>query len=265
MRLADGRPLAPVLTEEEVDRFRSEGYLLVDRPVIALAELEAARLLLDRLFARFERLPAKYAKDLAEGARSGEPARIPEIVQTAQLAPGLLRSGAMRTCTAIARELYGPAARLLFDHAIYKPPFNQAPTAWHQDAAYGRPGEMGGTIWLPLQAVGADAGCMRFVPGSHRHGLVGHDRLPSESNPGLLSTAVGTAEVAVCPVQAGGLTVHDMFTLHSTGPNSSGAWRRVWVLNFCHTAAPPGRTARAKMRVGAAAALARSRLPLARH
>lgn len=264
MRPEDDRFPTSVLTDEEVDRFRSEGFLLLDRPVISLDALEEARVLLDRLFARFDSLPSKYAKDLTEGARSNEHPRIPEIVQTAQLAPRLQRSEIMKTCTAIARQLYGPSARLLFDHAIYKPPFNEAATAWHQDAAYGLPGEMGGTIWVPLQSVGPEGGCMRFVPGSHRDGLQEHAHLASESNPGLLGAGVSTTDVAVCPVQAGGLTVHDMFTLHSTGPNRSSTFRRVWVLNFSHTAPVPGAGARAKMRLGAALGRARSHLPATR-
>ena len=47
-----------------------------------------------------------------------------------------------------------------------------APTPWHQDEAYWDPrfDHEGISIWIPLQDVADDNGCMVFVPGSHRRG-----------------------------------------------------------------------------------------------
>ena len=221
-----------LLSDEEIERYEVEGFLLVDRPLVPLSALNEVGLLLDRLFDRFDRLPPEFAHDLAEGARAGDKPRIPEINWTTRLSPHLLRTRAVALCTSIARQIHGPDAHLVFDHAIYKPVGNSAPTPWHQDAAYAKPGELSVAIWLPLQDVAADQGCMRFVPGSHLGGLLEHSHLASESNPGLLGANVDGDKVVSCPVRAGGLVLHNVMTAHSTGPNTGGTTRRVWIMNF---------------------------------
>jgi Phytanoyl-CoA dioxygenase (PhyH) len=250
---------SPVLGDQEVERYRADGFLLVDRPLISARALRELRMLLDGLFDRFDRLPSGYAKDLAEGAQAGDKARIPEIERPTRLKPRLLRSEAVAVCTAIARQLHGPEARLTYDHAIYKPPLNGAWTAWHQDAAYAPPGEMGVGIWVPLQDVKADGGCMRFVPGSHHDGLVEHGHLASEVNTGLLGARVEGTDAVTCPVQAGGVALHNIFTVHSAGPNCGTTTRRVWILNFSTTTLVPGPLQRAQRRATSWADQARFR------
>jgi ectoine hydroxylase-related dioxygenase (phytanoyl-CoA dioxygenase family) len=226
------KPERTLLSDEEIERYRAEGFLLLDRPLVPLSALNDIKVLLDRLFERFDRLPTEFAKDLAEDARTSDKPRVPEITMTTRLSPQLLRTPAAAICTSIARQLHGPNAHLVFDHAIYKPVGHSAATPWHQDAAYAKPGELSVGIWLPLQDVAADEGCMRFVPGSHIAGLLEHRHLASESNPGLLGANVEEDKVVSCPVRAGGLVVHNVMTAHSTGPNGGSTTRRVWIMNF---------------------------------
>jgi ectoine hydroxylase-related dioxygenase (phytanoyl-CoA dioxygenase family) len=73
---------------------------------------------------------------------------------------------------------------------------------------------------------------MRFVPKSHLSGLSSHQRVPSATNPRLLVAHPDDSSVVHAPVQAGGMVVHNVLTLHSTGPNEGAQTRRVWILNF---------------------------------
>lgn len=243
-----------LLTPEEVRSYREEGFVRIDRPVLAATALVEVGKQLDTLFARYEGLPRGFAQDLDVGAeRNGRP-RIPEVNFTTVLKPRLSHSQVVRVCTAIAQQLHGPRAHLVFDHAIYKPACNGAATAWHQDIAYAKPGEQIVGCWVPLQSVGPEEGCMRYVPGSHLGGPVAHERVPSATNPRILAAQPDDDQVVYAPVKAGGLVVHNVMTLHSTGPNDGGATRRVWVLNFGigpHTDNALSRTVRsAKVRTG---------------
>jgi hypothetical protein len=262
MPLLQARHTDKPLSDEEVERYRDEGFLCVDRPLIPLAALESVRVRLDSLFDRFHELPPGHAKDLAPGARAGEPARIPEITETTKLSPALLRSEVLSICSSVARQLHGPATQLVFDHAIYKPPLNEAATSWHQDAAYAPDGELGVGIWIPLQDVGPEGGCMRFVPGSHKAGLTRHGVVQSEANPHLLAASVNDDEVVTCPVKAGGFVMHNTYTLHSTGPNCAGVTRRVWILNFSCTTVSGTPKSRARLRAAALAQLVKERLTM---
>ncbi len=120
------------------------------------------------------------------------------------------QSEAVTVCKAIARQVHGPNARMVFEHAIYKTPFNEGPTPWHQDAAYSRADRGAVAMWALLQDVGADNGCMGFVPGSHLKGLITHTQLASKSND---ACSAPTWTVVLTPMRGEIL-------------------RRVWILNF---------------------------------
>ena len=230
-----------LLSEQEVESYQRDGFLLVDRPLISPETLQDVRAQIDRLFDHFDRLAPHYARDLAPGARVGEAPRIPEIDTPSKFVPKLIDSPILSVCTAIAQQLHGPQAHLTWDHAIYKPPLNEAATPWHQDAAYAEGEGSSVGMWVPLQDVPEEEACMRFVPASHRLGLADHAHLASESNPNLLGAQVDESAVVTCPVRAGGLVLHNDMTLHSTGPNLGVNTRRVWIFNF-GTRAPTLRT-----------------------
>ena len=50
-------PESALLSDEEIERYQTEGFLLLDRPLVPLSALNEVRLMLDRLFDRFDRLP----------------------------------------------------------------------------------------------------------------------------------------------------------------------------------------------------------------
>ena len=119
-----------------------------------------------------------------------------------------------------------------FDHAIYKAPLNQRETPWHQDQAYTGHDRPLKTIhfWVPLQDATVANGCMEFVPGSHRHGLLQHAR---HLNGHVLSAQIAKdSRVVTCPLTVGGFTIHSPLTLHHTGPNTTATIRRAWILHF---------------------------------
>lgn len=230
MRPAQGR-----LTDSQITAFQNQGFLAIDS-VVPLDDLRHTQALLDGLFDRFDTLPKTIALDIAaDGTTQSTAPSIPEINSAVRLAPELLQTAAFRNCREIARQLIGPDVSFAGDHAIYKPPRNQKETPWHQDQAYlGHP-FVGRTVsfWLPLQTVTLDMGCMKFVPGSHKRGVLPHHR--KDHNPkahALMTDHVDLTKVVACPLEAGGVTIHSPLTLHATGPNESDTPRRAWIFAF---------------------------------
>jgi ectoine hydroxylase-related dioxygenase (phytanoyl-CoA dioxygenase family) len=110
--------------------------------------------LLHHLDAR--RSPA--VRDLAAGGTGR--GRIIEIERVTELSLRLQRSAIVRRGRAVADELLGTRTALYYDHVILKPPGTEAPTAWHQDAAY-TPAHVpppAAHIWVALDDVTADHG-----------------------------------------------------------------------------------------------------------
>lgn len=232
----------PLLGPEEVARFYREGFLVIPRLTTPddVAEIRRA---LNRLYARFHRLPRTQAIDLGDAARPDGVPQIPEINWTLRLAPRLRSTLAFARCREIAAQLFGGRAEHTgYDHAILKPPRNGRATPWHQDQAFTEDRGPFSSIhfWIALQPVTIEMGCMQFVPGSHLSPLLPH-RPVSEHAHAMQVDDVDLSTAVACPLPAGGATVHLPRTLHATGPNLTDEPRLAWGLEFGPPLPPPPR------------------------
>ncbi len=224
-----------VLTDEERDRFGRDRFLVVDRPVVPLGETADARAILADLFARFDRLPADLAYDLGEVKHHDGAQQIPEINCTTEIEPRLAATAAVRRCRDLARQILGHRAVLVFDHAICKPAGVSAAVEWHQDLAYANPDADFSRqvhIWLALQDVTEDNGCLRYIPNQGRGLLPHHRRGNSRGAQALVADGVDQRAALSYPLRAGMVAVHRMTTLHSSGPNTTDTPRLAWVFHF---------------------------------
>jgi hypothetical protein len=124
----------------------------------------------------------------------GSPAAIPAAVFRASF--GRVRG----RCREIAQELLGVPVGYPFDHAIFKPPRNQTPTAWHQDGAYSHDPIPLRSIhfWIPLQAATESNGCMWFIPGSNRGEVLPHRLVTATARRGFCISVPMVGFVAGC-------------------------------------------------------------------
>lgn len=172
-------------------------------------------------------------KNLGDADTGGGGAKILEIASPSVLRPRLLESRFFQRALQFSRAVLGPAASLGFDHCITKPPFNATATAWHQDCAYKRITRTPRRLhwWLPLQDVNIQNGCMQFVRGSHLGPVQAH--APRSPRAHALQTYLPPGAVpVVCPLEAGGATIHLPKTLHYTGPNNTDTTRYAWIVQF---------------------------------
>ena len=100
---------------------------------------------------------------------------------------------------------------------IYKPAKYGAETPWHQDEAYWDPEVFsnGLSVWMPLDSVMKESGCMQFIPGSHKGDVKWHRHI--DDNPlvhGLMTDDVDPSEAIACPLPAGGATFHHLSLIH---------------------------------------------------
>ncbi|HLJ56492.1 MAG TPA: phytanoyl-CoA dioxygenase family protein [Chthonomonadaceae bacterium] len=104
---------------------------------------------------------------------------------------------------------------------------------WHQDRHYWNIWDEGSelfTAWIALSDVREESGAMRFVPGSHRWGLMPHNdffaqELAAQREAMRAPNGAEWRETAAV-LPPGGVSFHDDFTLHASGPNVSDAPRR---------------------------------------
>lgn len=234
-------PAAAPLSDAAVQRFRDDGFLVVHEPC-ERAELESIRSLLRGLLERRAGRDEGNQLDMLSLDRHAGEEMQPQIIKPSLYAPALLRTRHFARVQAMARQLLGPDARFSFDHAILKPAGKVAATPWHQDEAHGSDQDFHHeqvSIWMPLQDVTEENGCMSYVPGSHRGPLLPH-RSPNgdarvhalECEPGSFDESAATTQ----PTVAGACILHAGRTLHAALANRSAADRLAYVLVF---RAPP--------------------------
>ena len=228
--------MATLVRHEDIERWRADGWVAFDRPLIDDAGLALVRERVERLVRRWPDLPAGHAQDL--GDPHGDQGSIPEINRATRLDPALLRTPAYRAARRLAQALLGCRhVRLHFDHLVVKLPGAPA-TAWHQDLAYDLDHDVpASTVWMPLVDVDAGNGAMQYVTGSHVGPLWAH--IPH--GPHALRAVATPAEVATAAVPAGGCAVHHVRTLHASHPNTGEGTRIAWVLTFMPDDRPIGR------------------------
>jgi len=150
--------------------------------------------------------------------------------------PGFQKYAQLPQVGGLARALAGEEVRLEDPQWFNKPPGTNHPTPPHQDNYYLNIKPcIFGTIWIALDPVDEENGCLRYVPGSHRRGLRPHGR----SNVLGFSQGItdyGPADTAgEVPIylQPGDAAVHHGMTIHRAEPNRSATRsRRAFAILF---------------------------------
>lgn len=222
------------LSREQIASFGQDGFLAIPR-ITTDAEIAWMREVYDRLFERKPGWSRGDFFDFAGDDRGPDAPKLPQLLNPSRYEPVLANTMFRANAQAIARQLLGPNARLIFEHAMLKPARTGGETAWHQDAAfYARyTNYRAVTIWMPLQPVDERNGCMRFIPGGQEGPVKGHRRIGDNPRAhGLEAIDVDPSAAIACPLPAGGATIHGDRTLHHAGPNSSDEPRRAYALVF---------------------------------
>ena len=114
-------------------------------------------------------------------------------------------------------------------------------TAFHQDLSYFHvTGDKCCTVWIPLDAIGADNGMMGYVRGSHRwqthaaSGFVTQAPFPGSPLPKLpdIEGEESDYDIVYYRAQPGDVIVHHANTVHGATGNSSQRDRRAYSLHY---------------------------------
>ena len=171
-----------MLTGEQVASFREHGFvsgikILTDEQVSTLNEelvkLQSVNEEEKKLFYHYESNEAEDPDKILFHAIGGW-----------RVTPGfhdLIWSPAYRMAT---YQLLGQSFRLFHDQLFCKPPLHGGVVAWHQDFSYWtftKPMHHL-TCWIGLDDANTENGCLYFLPGSHKWGLLPITGLTGDMN-----------------------------------------------------------------------------------
>jgi hypothetical protein len=197
------------------------------------AVVDAERYRRDGLTVPDVRLPAETVAEIRDALREylpDDPARGPDFVPDLMASGFGLRYGRLPALLSVVTQLIGPDVVLWACGLFGKPARAGKATLWHQDGQYWPIRPLATcTVWLALDHSTSTNGCLRYVPGSHRRReLYEHGR-----NDGAAATL--NQEVTLRPAEAesvrdvllepGQFSAHDVYLVHGSAPNTSGARR----------------------------------------
>ena len=227
------------LTPAQVQRFREDGVLIVDR----LIEPESA----DRIAERYEALfRGVFETGVRPDEVNWEEGKSPPDL-TRQICNGwkadrtiarvVLREDIGRACATLAGW---PGARVMVDNVLWKPAGTR-PLGFHQDNSYldwFAPTELL-SCWIALDDTTAHGGTMEVVRGSHlwgRYPMASQFHGPENYREEMERAAIQVGEepeIIPIVVPKGGGSFHHGWTWHGSGFNSSPHPRRSLVVHMC--------------------------------
>jgi ectoine hydroxylase-related dioxygenase (phytanoyl-CoA dioxygenase family) len=226
----------PRLGEKQLIALRLDGFLLVEG-LTSAEEIASLRAPFDRMFSERRGWDAGDLFDMVGTDAPEQGLALPQLVRPSRYEPLLRQSKLAASARSIAEQILGPKVENDLEHAISKPPFAGAATPWHQDDAFHRKGSgvpESISIWMPLQDVTLENGCMQYIRGSNLGPLYPHRSPRNDPRIHGLET-VSPPDLTNCiavPVRAGDAVIHLSRTLHGAGVNTSDQPRRAYVLGF---------------------------------
>jgi ectoine hydroxylase-related dioxygenase (phytanoyl-CoA dioxygenase family) len=139
----------------------------------------------------------------------------------------------------VVESFLGPNLALFASHYIAKPPYTGEAVLWHQDGAFWplQPMEVI-SLWLSLDEVTTENGCMRVIPGTQHLDLQQiyprmdvKNVLNASMDEGLVDESMAV-DVVLAP---GDLSIHHPNVIHGSNPNTSPRWRRGLTIRYIPT------------------------------
>lgn len=224
-----------VLSEDQISFFKKNGFV----NGIKIMTGEQVDMLNDEL----TKLQSLSAEEIAlfyhyESNESEDPGKVLfHAIGAWRVTPGfhdLIWSPAYRMA---AYQLLGQSYRLFHDQLFCKPAKHGGVVAWHQDFSYWtftRPMHHL-TCWIGLDDASKENGCLYFIPGSHKWGLLPVTGLAGDMN--AVKEVLNEDQLVVFEKKVanelprGYASFHHPLTMHGSYENSSERPRRAVVIN----------------------------------
>jgi ectoine hydroxylase-related dioxygenase (phytanoyl-CoA dioxygenase family) len=219
-----------LISQEHIEFYRENGFVQVN-DLLDGDELATLREYMEESMSAKEGLSVKTGKDNAAYARV-----LNQKVNTWRDHGGMATFAFHPRFAEIALRLTGAKGiRFFHDHALWKMPGDTNATPWHQDSPKWPMNEDGCmSIWIALDDVDENNGCMMFVPKSHKVGKLTNISLHDPVNifDFVQGTELADRKPVMVPLKAGSCTFHDGLTFHYAHANKTDKPRRAYAIIY---------------------------------
>ena len=224
------------LTAEQVHEFHRNGFLVVE-DLLTAQETDALSDHVDRIASgQLPHIP-QASIQLEPVFRSGERAITNQVLSVRKLYDIAVYDEQIWAhvtrinIVEIIMDLLGVKdIKMYGDQLFMKAPKTGSAQAWHQDSASWRdifPMDLV-TAWTAIDEATPKNGCLHFIPGTHRWGMLQSNRLQH------FSPDFGSQRwpIRPTPLKAGSVSFHHSLALHMSPANQSTQRRRGYAVHY---------------------------------
>lgn len=212
----------PLLTPDEIEQYRRDGYVQYHRPVLSGAN--------------FDDLKAIFEEDLERFSE-----RELDMIHTrdARLLKYLLSDEVLD----LIEPVVGPNIGLWASHLVSKEPYTGKATPWHEDSAYwnGRMSTMEGicTVWLAIDHATPENGSMAVIPGSQRNGFSAYEDVENK-DANLFASQIkadqfNASQAVYFSLEPNQCSLHEGRIIHGANANTSSLRRAGYTMRYFPT------------------------------
>ncbi|MDA1192881.1 MAG: phytanoyl-CoA dioxygenase family protein [Candidatus Poribacteria bacterium] len=217
------------VSTDEIKRLEEDGFL-VKRQLIDKSWL---RQIQGEIDARHETMAAETPQGVGvsweEYDDPKKPRRIRQLMHAEVVSPGLNRVVDSPNVLDVLEPIMGENISLFHSKLLMKAAYDGTITPWHQDYAYwyrqdNRPLMI--NCMLFLDDADAENGSIQFVPGSHKGGLLEHDRANMSFGVFLPGYFEKRDDAVLLEMEAGDAVFFGPLVIHGSDANTSDRDRR---------------------------------------
>lgn len=225
----ENTPISP----STVERYRDDGFILHDEPILSPGDVTAVYDELAPYIAGESTLPPGHIGTEKTDQPVGPDNPVRKIAGLSHYLPFFEKLAKSPIIVDKVEALLGPNIKLYTDEFFMKNPAREgtpfAPYTWHQDAVnyhFFTPFNGFITCWIALDEATIENGCMHMIPQSHTQGPVvvkARERFVAHRS---------TAEPIAAEVKPGYAVFHDGLNFHCSYPNRSKLPRRAIAFHY---------------------------------
>ncbi|MEM9952799.1 MAG: phytanoyl-CoA dioxygenase family protein [Chloroflexota bacterium] len=210
------------IDQATAQQYHKDGYILFDQPLFP-----------EEKFARLSAIFEELASGRAEGTRTDELDK-PHFTDH-RLFEFLMADEVLD----LVEPLIGPNIGLWSSHFISKEPLVGRATPWHEDSSYwqGRLDRMDQivTVWLAIDKVDRENGCMRVIPGTHQNGFSDYEAVDKTNNTfgsEIKADQIDESKAVYFELEPGYCSLHDGRIIHGAEANTSPRRRAGYTMRY---------------------------------
>ncbi len=228
-----------MLTDDQINAYHENGYIAIDN-VLTMSEVEELRDVTDEFFEKARGLTENDDHFELEPTHSKENPKLRHIIFPYKIHPAYDKSMRHPRILEMVSQLIGHDLRQNGHKLNVKYSQGGSPVEWHQDwVFYPHTNDDLLAVGIAIDPMTMENGCLMMIPGSHREPIYDHHHRDGYFVGAVQEKNFPLKDAVPITLDAGGISIHHVRTLHGSEPNTSDHSRRLLLTQYCAVDAWP--------------------------